>query len=574
MLKKMSLPGNQVLIIFFALTIAVLTGPANLSFAQMHGGGGGGMGPGGGGGGGMQSTTLSTFTTEDFSGSGVCAFCHSNLTDSVGNDVSIDAHWRSTMMANAGKDPLWQAKISSEIQRNPALQPVIEEKCSRCHMGMARYQAITDGSPVGVLSPGFLDPNNLLHAAAMDGVSCTLCHQIQAQGLGTPDSFTGQYLIDTLTSAPNRLAFGPYGQPVANPMEMNSGFSPTLGSQVRGAALCGSCHTLYTPTVDAFGNVLPKEFPEQTTYLEWKFSNQSRTCQDCHLPEAVGGVAISNRPMWLAPRTPFGQHHFVGGNSFMVNLLKTNATQLGVTADAAHSDATIARTDALLQNSTAALSLVSASISNGFLTLDLKVQNLAGHKFPSGIPARRAWLHLTVTDSRGRSIFESGKPLADGSIAGNDADVNALTFEPHYDLITSADQVQIYEPIMLDSGAPGVPPVVTHTLLRAASYAKDNRLLPAGFDKGSASEDIAVWGEAASDSNFTAGEDRITYRLAVPSKTRSFTVTAELLYQSVSHSFAEDMRQDGTDLVNRFFIMYDPASKTPRVVAKIQKTVQ
>jgi hypothetical protein len=88
--------------------------------------------------------------------------------------------------------------------------------------------------------------------------------------------------------------------------------------------------------------VLTKEFPEQTTYLEWEFSSQSRTCQDCHLPGAAGGVVISNRPMWLYPRTPFGQHHFVGGNSFMVSLLKANATQLGVTADAAHFDATIA----------------------------------------------------------------------------------------------------------------------------------------------------------------------------------------------------------------------------------------
>lgn len=569
MAKRMPLLGNRVLFVFSTLAIAVLTSMATLSFAQMHGGGGGGMGPGGGGGGnGMQATTLSTFTSEDFSGSGVCAFCHSNLLDSNGKDVSIDAHWRSTMMANAGKDPLWQAKISSEVQRNPKLQAVIEEKCSRCHMGMARYQAITDGSPVGVLSPGFLDPNHPLHPAAMDGVSCTLCHQIQDQGLGSPDSFTGQYFIDTLTSAPNRLAFGPYDQPVANPMEMHSGFSPALGSQVRGAALCGSCHTLHTPTVNAAGEVIG-EFPEQTTYLEWKFSNQSRTCQDCHLPDAVGGVVISNRPMWLAPRTPFGQHHFVGGNSFMVNLLKANAAQLGVTADAAHFDATIARTEALLQNSTAALSFVSASITNGILTLDLKVQNLAGHKFPSGIPARRAWLHLTVIDSKGRLIFESGKPLTDGGIAGNNADLDNRTFEPHYDLITSPNQVQIYEPIMLDSDES-----VTHTLLRAASYAKDNRLLPAGFSKESASTDIAVWGEAATDSNFTAGEDRITYQCEVPSKTRSFIVTAELLYQPVSRTFAEDLRLDGTDLVNRFFSMYDPAIKTPRMVASIQKTVR
>ena len=42
---------------------------------------------------------LTTFATADFSGSGTCAFCHSGLRDQAGADVSIDAHWRVTMMA-------------------------------------------------------------------------------------------------------------------------------------------------------------------------------------------------------------------------------------------------------------------------------------------------------------------------------------------------------------------------------------------------------------------------------------------------------------------------------------------
>ena len=75
-----------------------------------------------------------------------------------------------------------------------------EEKCSRCHMGMARYQAQTDGTDVAVLPPVFLDTGHYLHEAAMDGVSCTLCHQVQPDGLGAPDSFTGEYVIDTATA--------------------------------------------------------------------------------------------------------------------------------------------------------------------------------------------------------------------------------------------------------------------------------------------------------------------------------------------------------------------------------------
>jgi hypothetical protein len=133
-----------------------------------------------------------------------------------------------------------QKKISSEVNRNPSLQAVIEDRCSRCHMGIARYQAITDGSVVGVLGSGFLATNHYLHAAAMDGVSCTLCHQIQDVNLGYTESFTGQYFIDTSTFPPYRAAFGPYDQPVQHPMEMHSGFTPTTGQHIKNSALCSA----------------------------------------------------------------------------------------------------------------------------------------------------------------------------------------------------------------------------------------------------------------------------------------------------------------------------------------------
>lgn len=556
---------NFLLVLFFLVFFAEIS----FAGAAPDGMGGGG----GGGGGGMNYTTLSTFTTADFSGSGICAFCHSSLRDSSGADVSIDSHWRSTMMANAGKDPLWQAKISSEVNRNPALAGVIEEKCSRCHMGMARYQAVTDGAPVSVLGAGgFLDPNHPLHSAAMDGVSCALCHQIQDIGLGEPDTFTGQYVIDTSTAPPYRLAFGPYDQPATHPMEMHSGFTPRQGMQISDSALCGSCHTLFTPTVDANGNIIG-EFPEQATYLEWEHAiagggiNQS--CQDCHMPDAVGSVVISNRPRWLQSRSPFGQHHFVGANSFQVNLTKNNASAIGATADPAHFDATIARTDSLLQNNTATLSVASASITQDALSVTLNIQNHAGHKFPSGIPARRAWLHVTVRDARNQVIAESGRSLADGSIAGNDADINPAAFEPHYDLINAPGQVQIYEPIMLDSDG-----VVTYTLLRASTYAKDNRLLPLGFHKASAEPEFAVSGAASADENFVGGEDDVTYQVNVSRKRRPLTVTAELLYQSISYSFSEDLRQDDIDLVNRFFGFFDPADKAPKLIDRVQMIIK
>ena len=536
----------------------------DILFAQQFGRGAR-PGPGGG----MAQTTLTTFEADDFSGSGICALCHSRLTDEVGNDVSNDAQWRSTMMANAAKDPLWQAKISSEVDRNPHVQNIIEDKCSRCHMGMARYQAVTDGTTVAVLASGFLDPTHYLHEAAMDGVSCTLCHQVQPDKLGTPESFTGNYVIDTATPWPDRLVFGPYDRPRQNPMQRNSGFRPTFGVQLTDSAHCGSCHTLYTPALDANGQYVG-EFPEQTTYLEWEHSGFIRTCQDCHLPDAVGSVVISNRPPILAARKPFGQHHYVGGNSMMVNLLKTNAADLGVTADAAHLDDTLSRTLVQLEQNTARLTAL-ASRAGDTLSVTVDVENLAGHKLPSGLPSRRSWLHVVVTDANNNNIFESGRPLAEGKIEGNDAeDPNSpLSYEPHYDTITAADQVQIYEPVMLNTDKE-----VTYTLLRAISYAKDNRLLPAGFDKDSASADIAVYGDAFDDPNFVGGSDQVVYEINLAGAKGRLNITVELLYQTLSYPFIADLAETNTDLVTRFMGMYDPAENVPVVLDWTQFSVR
>ncbi len=548
--------------ILLALAMTFIFQISDVALAQQ-------AGPGPGQGGGMGLTTLTTFETDDFSGSGICALCHSRLTDEAGSDVSNDAQWRSTMMANAAKDPLWQAKISSEIDRNPHVQAVIEEKCSRCHMGMARYQAITDGTPVGVLSPGFLDPGHYLHEAAMDGVSCTLCHQIQPDKLGTSDSFTGKYVIDTVTVRPNRLIFGPYDQPLQNPMKNNAGFLPTPGSQIADSAHCGSCHTLYTPALDAVGNDLNYEFPEQTTYLEWEHSGFLQTCQDCHLPKAQGSVVISNRPRNLAARTPFWQHYYVGGNSFMVNLLKANADVLGVTADGVHFDDTISRTLTQLEQETAVL-MTEATRTGDALSVIVNVENLAGHKLPSGLPSRRCWLHVVVTDANKKLIFESGKPLADGRIEGNDAEDNdPTTYEFHYNTITSKDQVQIYEPIMQTYEGD-----VTYTLLRAFSYVKDNRLLPAGFNKNSAPVDVRVYGMADRDADFTGGSDKVTYEIDVTGTRGRLTVTVELLYQTLSYPFVADLATTDTNLVNNFMGLYNPADNVPVILDGVQMTVR
>jgi len=87
------------------------------------------------------------------------------------------------------------------------------------------------------------------------------------------------------------------------------------------------------------------------------------------------------------------------------------------------------------------IEIVSTTVQDGALSVDLRLRNISGHKVPTSYPSRRVILHFTVRDSEGQVVFESGRVNADGSVVGVDADINIDTFEPHYDVITHQDQV-------------------------------------------------------------------------------------------------------------------------------------
>ena len=534
---------------------------------------------------------LAYFTEPDFVGSSRCAVCHTDLKDSQGNDMSITNHWRSTMMANAAKDPLWQAKVASEVFRNPAIKDVIEKKCVTCHMPMAWTQQnalskVYQADQGGVFA-GFLKDSSQLHAAAMDGVSCSLCHQIEDKNLGEKAGFSGKFSIDTKTEPPNRLLFGPYRDPLRGTMQTSLGFDPVFGAQTNDSALCATCHTLFTPYLDSNGMVAG-EFPEQVAYLEWlnsSYAEQSgkrheigetagttRLCQECHMPHSpAGGVIIAKyAPRAAKPKDHFSQHHFVGGNVFMLNVLADNAAKLDLSVSTATLEATRERTIRQLQGKTANIAIHSVALILDGLTATVRVENQAGHKFPTGFPSRRAWICFSVLDKAGNPVFKSGKALADGRISGNDSDQSSAAFEPHYELITKTNQVQIYEAVMRDTDNR-----LTYTLLRAASYAKDNRLLPRGFDKNKADAAIAVYGDARQDQNFIGGSDEVVYQVKLDKANGPYSVKAELYYSSISAAFMQDLAADDrVALVKRFVGMYNRADKLPVLVAAAQVITQ
>jgi len=225
-------------------------------------------------------------------------------------------------------------------------------------------------------------------------------------------------------------------------------------------------------------------------------------------------------------------------------------------------------TIAFLQSQSARVIIRNIDVTSDKLSAEVLVQNLTGHKLPTAFPSRRAWLHFVVRDSDGRTVFESGALNADGSITGNDNDADKERYEPHYEEITSPDQVQIFEPILKDSEGH-----VTTGLLAPIGYLKDNRLLPTGFDKRTAAKDIEVVGSAAEDPNFIGGGDLVRYSVPIGEAEGPFQVEAELWYQPIGFRWAHNLAPYDAPETKRVVNYYNSMSSAAAVVlARVEMT--
>ncbi len=508
------------------------------------------------------AATLPKQVEPAFTASDRCLACHNNLRTVSGEDVSIGSDWRTSAMANASRDPYWQGSVRREIVDHPESQAVIEDKCSTCHMPMVRYEAKLRGKSGEVFAALARNPHDSEGRKALDGVSCSVCHQIGAQGLGKPESFSGGFVIDAPDASDNRPVFGPFdiASDLGRIMRSSSeGYSPKKDDHIRQSELCATCHTLYNQPLGP-GAASADKLPEQVPYLEWLHSDykDKKSCQSCHMPAVDEMAPITS--VLGQPREGTARHVFVGANFFLQRMLYKFGGDLRAAALPEELNAASERTMRNLQTQAARVAIEDVTIAGGRLQADIFVENLGGHKLPTAYPSRRVWLHVTVRDGSGRVVFESGKLRPDGSIQGNPNDADPTRFEPHHDEIRTADQVQIYESILGEANG-----AVTTGLLTAVNYLKDNRLLPHGFDKSAASKDIAVTGEAAADANFTGAGDRVRYTVPWTSEDYAYEVEAEALYQPIGYRWAANLKKYPQAEPNRFNGYFDSMSSATAV---------
>lgn len=514
-----------------------------------------------------------------FIGSGKCAGCHgndpldyANMT-SEGVDVNMTDSWRATMMANSAKDPFWRAKVIHEVTVNPEHQVELEDKCTSCHAPQGKYASLYDGNP------HYSFAEMLEDSIALDGVACGACHQQRPDFMGLTFSGILNYSPDTVFGPLFEIGEGDI--PLFAPaMTSFVGIEPVGHPKVSQSELCAGCHTLITNTVDLEGNLTGGEFVEQATYHEWVNSSYNndellqKECQECHMPRLDEPIVVASGYAFLPGRQPYGQHWLVGGNTFMLELMKNRIDELGIAATTEQYDVVIERTVAQLQNETATIELSEGEIDGDTARYTVKLSNLAGHKFPSGYPSRRAYIEFLVTDENGDEIFHSGKLMSNYEVQGQNA-----TWEPHYDIISDDfEEVQIYEMVMGD-----VNNNVTTVLERADHPIKDNRLVPLGFSTTHFAYDTTlIAGGAETDPNFNffngeegSGTDEIRYHVPVTGVDGQITVTARLMYQSLPPKWNEELFAVDHPTINSFEEMYleEGADPIEVVSSTVESTV-
>ncbi|WP_020537025.1 hypothetical protein [Lewinella cohaerens] len=502
-----------------------------------------------------------------FAGSGECVQCHGFDTamiaslDPQGNDINLVDDWRATMMANSAKDPFWRAKVSHEVLLHPQYMEAIETKCTTCHAPLGHFAAFHQGAESYTIDEMVND------SIALDGVSCLACHQQSEENLGNGHS--GELVFET-----ERLAFGPFISPLSSPMLEASQYEPVYSPHISDAGVCAGCHTLITETIDLEGNFTGGTYVEQATYHEWLNSNyavDNVSCQSCHMPTLQKGQFYLAAGFETVPRDKFSLHELAGANVNMLKLMKDNAAELQISATPQDFDAVITATENMLRFRTMEVALTDLDRTADTAFVALRLTNMAGHKFPSGYPSRRAFVSLVVRTAEGDTLFHSGEYDANYELTGHDA-----SYEPHYATIRSADQVQIYEQVLGD-----VNNQKTTVLLRAASALKDNRIPPKGFTQSHAVYDTTrISGEALFDTDFNvnelgegSGSDVVYYHIPTLGYLDELDITATVYYQSMPPKWMAEMFAESTPEIDLFVEMFNEAERTPSLVGEDELTM-
>ena len=444
---------------------------------------------------------------------------------------------------------------------------------------------------------------------------------------GFAKTFTGSFFV----GPPDRL-YGPFDEPKTKPMNHALGIDPAHNPAIESSELCGSCHTVHLPVRS--GGATVGDVYEQSTYPEWAFSayrtgvspdgplpfgpgKLAQSCQDCHMPnknlagnpypskiaaiqEYTNFPAADNTlppdDIDLTVRNGFAKHTLVGLNVVLLEMAKQFPELLGIRVGdpmlgTMGIDSIPASEAAMVDqalNKTVTVAVSDLANDGQSLSAKVTVTNHVGHKFPSGVGFRRAFVEFDVLDANNNVLWSSGRTDANGIIVDDKGapivgelwwkddcsariDPLARLHQQHYQEITLQNQAQIYQELVSTPPPTGVSTIVpmcgphahpagelTTSFLSICSKVKDNRLLPQGFlslsDREAIARALGADDKMAEETDPAGvggdpdyinggGGDSLIYRVGLDAfngKNKPVAVRATLYYQPTPPFFLQD----------------------------------
>ena len=196
----------------------------------------------------------------------------------------------------------------------------------------------------------------------------------------------------------------------------------------------------------------------------------------------------------------------------------------------------------------------------------------------------RFWLQVRLEDKAGKVLFRSGAFDKRGRLLGADGKVRPSELadgpiDPHISRIAAPDDVLVWESVMKDSA--GKP---TWSLMSAAGFFKDNRILPKGWKpdhveaRRTSPQGIAIPKKGKDkpqpDPDFLGGSDTVQLSLPAPAERGPFKLTLSLHYQTLGARHAAELFSNETAEVRQFERMYRKADTRPETLASVTVTLK
>ena len=511
---------------------------------------------------GSQDSESGTFESPDR-----CSSCHG------GYNIEVEPffNWSGSMMAQAARDPLYEACLAITNQDVPNGGDL----CIRCH------------SPEGWLGGRSIPTDgSALTSDDLEGIHCDFCHRmVKPTSLGTNpfplDQIYTDYTwpsdmsyLESIDSLPTMSGNGMYIVDSDNakrgPLEYIKTKHDYLYSPFHNeSALCGTCHDVSNPVYDrqdddsytpnAFGFSAPSYntydlFPVERTYSEWLMSeyntpagvyapqfggNKSHisTCQDCHMKD-ISGVSANKKEARYHDDLP--HHDMTGGNTFIPGIV---AELYPSDVNAVALDSGIARARTMLQLA-ASLDLTLTEMGD-HLSATVRVTNETGHKLPSGYPeGRRIWINIVAKDVAGSVIYESGHYDYNTGILTHDADAKIYEIKPGID--------------NLMAGITELPEGPSFHFVLNNKIFSDNRIPPRGFTNAA----FANIQSPPVEYSYADGQYWDDTQYILPFTTDSISVT--LFYQTLSKEYVEFLRDENVtnEAGNILYNLWDTHGKS------------